>query len=116
MAQRMTVAAAVRVRNAALCSPVKPDVMMYRRSPLNSPLHPAIFFGSVKFVDLGVLYFSLVLPGQARWRALGLRGIEVLGRFQTGRMYQAVTSKTGKRGRFLFSPLLFTRNGLVLSE
>ena len=26
----------------------------------------------VKFVDLGVLYFSLVLPGQATWLARGL--------------------------------------------
>ena len=77
-----SLAAAVSVRNAALCSPVKPDVMMYRRSPLNSPLHPAIFFGSVKFVDLGVLYFSLVLPGQPTlgcpWPSVEFK---VLGRY-----------------------------------
>ena len=30
--------------------------------PLKSTLHPAIFWEMVKFVDLGVLYFSLVLP------------------------------------------------------
>ena len=29
------------------------------------------FWEMVKFVDLGVLYFSLVLPGQATWLAVG---------------------------------------------
>ena len=32
---------------------------------LKSTLHPAIFLEMVKFVVFGVLYFSLVLPGQA---------------------------------------------------
>ena len=32
-----------------------------RRRTLKSTLHPAIFWEMVKFVDLGVLYFSLVL-------------------------------------------------------
>ena len=35
--------------------------MLYRRRTLKSTLHPAIFWEMVKFVDLGVLYFSLVL-------------------------------------------------------
>ena len=34
----------------------------HRRRTLKSTLHPAIFWEMVKFVDLGVLYFSLVLP------------------------------------------------------
>ena len=33
-----------------------------RPRTLKSTLHPAIFWEMVKFVDLGVLYFSLVLP------------------------------------------------------
>ena len=34
----------------------------YRRRSLKSTLQPTIFWEMVKFVDLGVLYFSLVLP------------------------------------------------------
>ena len=33
-----------------------------RRRTLKSTLHPSIFWEMVKFVALGVLYFSLVLP------------------------------------------------------
>ena len=33
-----------------------------RRRILKSTLHPTIFWEMVKFVALGVLYFSLVLP------------------------------------------------------
>ncbi len=33
-----------------------------RRRTLKSTLHPTIFSEMVKFVDLGVLYFSLLLP------------------------------------------------------
>ena len=33
-----------------------------KKRALKSTLHPAIFWEMVKFVDLGVLYFSLVLP------------------------------------------------------
>ena len=33
-----------------------------RRRTLKSTLHPTIFWEMVKFVDLDVLYFSLVLP------------------------------------------------------
>ena len=36
-----------------------PPLLRYRR---RTTLHPAIFWEMVKFVDLGVLYFSLVLP------------------------------------------------------
>ena len=35
---------------------------LLRRRTLKSTLHPTIFWEMVKFVDLGVLYFSLVLP------------------------------------------------------
>ena len=34
----------------------------HRRRTLKSTLHPTIFWEMVKLVDLGVLYFSLVLP------------------------------------------------------
>ena len=44
---------------------------LYRRRTLKSTLHPAIFWEMVKFVDLGVLYFSLVLPWQPTWVAGG---------------------------------------------
>ena len=37
-------------------------MMISRRRTLKSTLHPAIFWEMVKFVDLGVLYLSLVLP------------------------------------------------------
>ena len=45
-----------------------------RRRTLSSPLYPAIFWEMVKFVDLSVLYFSLVLPRQPTWVARGKRG------------------------------------------
>ena len=35
---------------------------LIRRRTLKSTLHPTIFCEMVKFVDLGVLYMSLVLP------------------------------------------------------
>ena len=38
---------------------------------LKSTLHSTIFWEMVKFVDLGVLYFSLVLPAQSWWTAGG---------------------------------------------
>ena len=54
------------------CNPgICPKVATGRRRNLNSILHPAIFLEMVKFVDLGVLYFSLVFPGQPTWVALG---------------------------------------------
>ena len=37
-------------------------LMCTRRRSLKSTLQPTIFWEMVKFVDLGVLYFSLVLP------------------------------------------------------
>ena len=40
-----------------------------KKRSLKSTLHPAIFWEMVKFVDLGVLYFSLVLP----WQPMGCR-------------------------------------------
>ena len=46
-------------------------VQCCRRRTLKSTFHPAIFWEMVKFVDLGVLYFSLVLPRQSRWTAGG---------------------------------------------
>ena len=42
-----------------------------RRRTLKSTLHSTIFWEMVKFVDLGVLYVSLVLPRQSRWTAGG---------------------------------------------
>ena len=46
-------------------------VQCCRRRTLKSTFHPAIFWEMVKFVDLGVLYFSLVLPRQPLWVATG---------------------------------------------
>ena len=41
--------------------------LLFRRRTLKSTLHPAIFWEMVKFVDLGVLYFSLVLATEPTW-------------------------------------------------
>ena len=38
---------------------------------LEVTLHPTIFWEMVKFVDLGVLYLSLVLPRKSRWPSGG---------------------------------------------
>ena len=50
---------------------VYPGEELYRRRTLKSTLHSTIFWEMVKFVDLGVLYVSLVLPRQSRWTAGG---------------------------------------------
>ena len=48
---------------------LSPKDLAVRRRTLKSTLHSTIFWEMVKFVDLGVLYFSLVLPVQSRWTA-----------------------------------------------
>ena len=40
----------------------QPYIFLEFKRILKSNLHPAIFWEMVKFADLGVLYFSLVLP------------------------------------------------------
>ena len=56
--------------------PTPNSVGLYiRRRTLKSTLHPTIFWEMVKFVDLGVLYFSLVLPRQSMWTAEALSGL-----------------------------------------
>ena len=40
----------------------RPTTALDRRRTLKSTLHPTTFWEMVKFVTLGVLYFSLVLP------------------------------------------------------
>ena len=58
-----------------------------KKRALKSTLHPAIFWEMVKFVDLGVLYFSLVLPRQATWLARGPEWIlRTLGGTHVGEM------------------------------
>ena len=46
-------------------------VLKHRRRTLKSTLHSTMFWEMVKFVDLGVLYFSLELLRQSRWTAGG---------------------------------------------
>ena len=55
-----------------------------RRRALNSTLHPAIFLEMVKFLDLGVLHFSLVLPRVSHVGPPRPSGeFKVLGRWQS---------------------------------
>ena len=73
-------------RSGALSQPPLDDFLLFsvtfRRRTLNSTLHPDIFWEMVKFVDLGVLYFSLVLPRGPMWDPLGLQwNLRSLGGF-----------------------------------
>ena len=51
--------------------PLNPQGALQGTSPpaylIKSTLHPTIFWEMVKFVDLCVLYFSLVLPREPTW-------------------------------------------------
>ena len=71
-------------------------LLLGRRRTLKSTSHSVIFWEMVKFVDLGVLSFSLVLPRQPLWVA---RGPEWILRSLGGLSFRL--AKLANRGRAL---------------